>query len=432
MMDAMAPRNRSPRGPARPRHSAWAVLAALLLIVPGCGVSYHAPSVSAMGAGTEVRVIALSAESVMLANRAPYAPRSLPQAFAQSAGSVAQPSAPSPVMLRPPPATAPAAYRLGAGDVIALSLPPHAGSAAIPGAAGLRESRHMIRDNGTVTIPELGPVPLSGLTLDEAEASLFQVFLKKQKDPAFSLDVAEFNAHSVSVGGAVGAPAMVPVTLRALSLEEALTRAGGPQGKDAVIRIQRGAETYQISLSDYRRTAGLRQATLVPGDAVFVDDPSGGAAAEAAFSRAIQTVGQRRAALDEARGNFRAREELGAAPRDYVYLSGEVTNQRRYALPYDQPASLADVLFDSGGFKTATGDPAQIYVLRAASDPAEYGAVTAWHLDARNAANLTLATRMLMRPDDVVFIEEQPITKWGRALQQMFPVLIASAAGTGG
>lgn len=423
MTDSQSPRR---------QHGIWGALMAVALIVPGCGVSYHSPSVSAMGAGAEVRVIELNAESVILANRAPYAPRSLPQAFVQSAGAVSEPRASSPARLRPPPPAVPAPYRLGAGDVIALSLPPQVGAAALPGAAGMRESRHMIRDNGAVTIPELGPVPLAGLTLDEAEASLFQMFLKKQKDPAFSLDVAEFNAHSVSVGGAVGAAAMVPVTLRPLSLEEALTRAGGPQGKDAVIRIQRDAQTYQIPLTDYRRTADLRQMRLSPGDAIFVEDPSGGAATDAAFSRAIQGVGQRRAALDEVRGNFQAREELGATPRDHVYLSGEVANQRRYALPYDQVASLADVLFDSGGFKTATGDPAQIYVLRAASDPADHGAVTAWHLDARNAANLTLAANMKMRPNDIVFIEEQPITKWSRALQQMFPVLIATAAGAGG
>ena len=53
--------------------------------------------------------------------------------------------------------------------------------------------------------------------------------------------------------------------------------------------------------------------------------------------------------------------------------------------------------------------------------------VTAWHLDARNAANLTLATRFEMRPNDIIFIEEQPITRWNRAFQQFFPSLLSSA-----
>jgi polysaccharide export outer membrane protein len=49
------------------------------------------------------------------------------------------------------------------------------------------------------------------------------------------------------------------------------------------------------------------------------------------------------------------------------------------------------------------------------------------HLDARNAATITLATRMEMRPNDVIFIEEQPITSWNRATSQFFPILASAA-----
>lgn len=106
-----------------------------------------------------------------------------------------------------------------------------------------------------------------------------------------------------------------------------------------------------------------------------------------------------------------------------------MNNPSRWPLPYGDQASLADVLYDSGGFDTATGNPAQIYVLRAATDPAAFGAVTAWHLNARNAVNFTLATKFEMRPDDIIFIEEQPITTWNRTLQQSIPSLITTTAG---
>jgi len=39
-----------------------------------------------------------------------------------------------------------------------------------------------------------------------------------------------------------------------------------------------------------------------------------------------------------------------------------------------------------------------------------------------------LATRFEMRPNDIVFVEEQPITKWNRAIQQVIPSLIFSTA----
>ena len=79
-------------------------------------------------------------------------------------------------------------------------------------------------------------------------------------------------------------------------------------------------------------------------------------------------------------------------------------------------------------FSTKTGNPAQIYVLRGSPDPRDFGAVTAWHLDARNAANITLATRMQLRPNDIVFIAEQPVTRWNRVITQITPSLITSVA----
>jgi polysaccharide export outer membrane protein len=46
--------------------------------------------------------------------------------------------------------------------------------------------------------------------------------------------------------------------------------------------------------------------------------------------------------------------------------------------------------------------------------------------------NFTLATRFEMRPNDVIFVAEQPVTRWGRVIQQITPSLITTtiAAGT--
>ena len=68
-----------------------------------------------------------------------------------------------------------------------------------------------------------------------------------------------------------------------------------------------------------------------------------------------------------------------------------------------------------------------LYVLRSGDPNWGVGGVTAYHLNARNVANMVFATRMEMRPNDIVFIEEQPITKWNRALQQAFPMLLGAA-----
>ncbi|SFH36581.1 hypothetical protein [Sulfitobacter dubius] len=137
-------------------------------------------------------------------------------------------------------------------------------------------------------------------------------------------------------------------------------------------------------------------------------------------------VNLRRGQLLEARENYQSRIDLGADDRDYVYLTGEVGKQSRFPLPYDRKATLADAMFaQADGVTVETGDVSQIYVLRASSDPREFGAVTAWHLDARNAANYALSTKFELRPDDIVFVAQQPITKWNRAVAQVVPSLIS-------
>ncbi len=441
--------------------------AALLsaLMASACGVTYNSPSVREQAAGAEVRVMSLTAQSVLLANRAPYTPRSLPSVFSQVAGGGnlrgvgALPEAPylpeetrGEMELRIPPDVAPEPYRIGVGDVMLLATKnPGSTVEELSGLLAAQSARqgYTVRDDGAISIPEIGTVQIAGLTLEEAEAQLFQVLVQNQIVPAFSLEVAEFNSKRVAVGGAVGTSTLVPITLNTLNLGEALAAAGGLQVQNeefASIRIYRDGTLYQIPIESFFDRPELQRITLVNGDAVYVDTTYDldralefyrqrldvitlrRTARTEALTELETEIGLRRSALSEQRENFLSRTELGAEKRDYVYLSGEVNQQSRFAMPYNQQATLADVLYENGGFATTTGNPAEIYVLRASDNPAEFGAVTAWHLNAANAANITLATRMEMRPNDVVFIEEQPITKWNRALQQALPTLINTAA----
>jgi len=92
----------------------------------------------------------------------------------------------------------------------------------------------------------------------------------------------------------------------------------------------------------------------------------------------------RREALSEERRNFQSRLEADAIDRDFVYLTGEVTTRGRFPLPFGRHASLADALFAQGGPLPATGNPAEIYLLRGD----KHDRVTAFHLDGRNPINM--------------------------------------------
>ncbi|WP_368188420.1 polysaccharide biosynthesis/export family protein [Aestuariibius sp. HNIBRBA575] len=431
-----------------------------------CGNLYRSPVVDAgVTEDTALRVVALNGETVSLANRAPYAPRTLPALFSQTAGygsglrgagalptpPVTTAPAPGRLSLSVPQTPAIGPYHIGVGDVVLLATP--SGGSSVEQLSGLlaaQNSRqgYTVQDDGAIHIPNVGRIVIAGSTLEEAEATLFESLISAQIDPTFSLEIAEFNSQRITVGGAVARPMAVPLQLTPLVLSEALVAAGGAALTDesyASIRIYRDGQLYQIPMEDFRTRPDLQRLRLVDGDSIFVDTTYELNDAQDYFAQQItlvelrqrsrqaaltelQTeVNLRRAELAEGRQNYLTRMELGAVERDYVYLTGEVGQQSRYALPYGQQASLADALFDgANGVPTRTGDVSQIYVLRASSDPRDFGAVTAWHLDARNAANLTLAARFELRPDDVIFVAEQPVTRWNRVIQQITPSLITS------
>lgn len=441
----------------------YAAITSLMLFMSGCGIVYHSPDIreGPVGGG-KIRVVEVTPETVMVANRHPYAPRRLPAAFAPASGSgrYGMEAAPAPVYLpenrpedlvtRLPPPVPTEPYRIGVGDVVVLAT--KSVGTTVEELTGLlaaenRRQGYTVQDDGSIAIPDVGRVRIAEMTLEEAEGILFQRLLERQIDPSFSLEIAEFNARKAAVGGAVVAPGVAPITLVPLNLDTAITAVGGIDAADrdsAVIRIYRDGSLYQIPVAEYLVNPRYQKVRLADGDSVFVDTEYDLAKAAAYFeqqirlaefrqqnrSNALQILSQE---IEQQRGEqetFTARVEYGAEKRDHVYLSGEVARQGRWPLPYGNPATLADALYDGAtGSSNITGNPREIYVLRGSVDPREFGAVTAWHVDAGSGVGMMMMTRMQLRPDDIVFIAEQPVTRWDRVIKQLSPSLISVPLG---
>lgn len=442
------------------------LIALMFLGLTGCGVSYHSPSVNPLAdSDNKVRVINMTPETLLVANRSTYKPKTLPGIFFQTAGTggssvtgvgalpesvFASRQRPTELDMRVPAPVNVGPYTIGIGDVVLLATP--RGGSTVEQLSGLLAAQnarqgYTVQDDGSIAIPNVGRVGVAGMTLEQAEDALFQRLVENQIDPTFSLEIAEFNSKKVSIGGAVAKPSVVPVTLTPIFLDEVLAAAGGITAPDqdfASVRIYRDGTLYQIPVSQLYANNGLRRLQLIDGDSVFVDTAYELDLAQAYFEQQIdlaefrQTsrsialnqlrteVELRRGALNEARQNFRTRVEFGDVDRDYVYLTGEVGQQSRFPLPFGRQATLADALYSSGGVPTETADVREVYVLRASNDPREFGAVTAWQLNGKDATNFLLATRFELRPNDVVFIAEQPVTRWGRVIRQITPSLITS------
>ena len=454
-------------------------LSAAVLALTGCGVIYTAPSVSdgvpfgtAYGTGYDVKVVKLTYESAAAANMEAYVPARLPLAFqpGASAATGASPRVPpmpglptatarrsvrpAPVADKLPPLARFEAYHIGIADVLLLSVSGYATLEDLPGLISSQSKRqgYIVQDDGAIAIPDAGRIRVSGMTLQDAEAEIFQALVAAGIDPSFSLEIAEFNSQRVSVGGMVGAPQLLPITLKPLYLHEAIELAGGAKVTDpgvSSVRMFRDGKIYRVGLERLLSDPLAREVLLRGGDSIYVGSEYREAEAQRYFEQQLtlrrelvqgtqfqiqleQIAAQRDATAQDAlaaqRALFKDRLELGAVERHYAYRTGEVRSPGRMALPFERSMSLADVLFEQGGISIQTGDYAAIYVLRAETDPQRSGGLTAFHLDAENAVNLAVATRLEIRPNDVIFVAEQPVTSWNRAVSQILPQLLLSTA----
>ena len=129
------------------------------------------------------------------------------------------------------------------------------------------------------------------MTIEEAEAEIFQALVAQRLDPSFSLEIAEFNSQRVSVGGAVRQPQVEPISLKPLKLTEALQLAGGVDSEDldyAVVRLFRDGEVYQAPVRALYGSDALNDVLLKDGDAIFVDADYDLSQARAYFEEQLQ------------------------------------------------------------------------------------------------------------------------------------------------
>jgi polysaccharide export outer membrane protein len=438
-----------------------AVLVACLGLV-GCGAIYTSPKVSTRGVGNaDVRVIKMTDQTAYAANLSAFVPQRLPAVFNSvpgarlTGGGSALPLATTDGGARPskpqtflPPAANPGPYQIGVSDVLQLATP--AGGNTVQELSGLlaaqnKRQGYSVQGDGSIAIPDVGRIQVAGMTLDAAEAAVFDALVSKNIEPAFSLDVAEFNSQRATIGGAVGNPTIAPITPKPLYLEEAIQLAGGISAQNldyTSIRMYRAGKLYQISARDLYKSAG--RVRLIDSDSVFVDTEYELNDAQTYFAEQITLNNAKRADRDQAlnrlrtefnmrtdqikvgQNNFKSRLELGAVKRQYAYRIGEFKEQGRFALPFEQRATLADALYDSRGLSTKEADLSQIYVLRRTDDPREVSASTAYHLNGSNPVQMLTATVFELRPNDIIFVSEQPVTAWNRVIAQITPQLLSA------
>ncbi|MFS0738516.1 polysaccharide biosynthesis/export family protein [Sphingomonas sp. 1P06PA] len=181
----------------------------------------------------------------------------------------------------PPPATAAADHKLGAGDVITVSV------YQVDNLSG----EHTIDTAGRITLPLVGAVEVQGKTAPEV-ATLLKERLGERylKSPQVNVGVKSIIQKTVTVDGSVKQPGIYPLPPR-ISLLQVIALARGPDENANLRRVvvfrqiggQRQAAAFDLkSIRD-----GEMKDPDIYGDDVVVVDGSG---VKSAFRNLMQSV----------------------------------------------------------------------------------------------------------------------------------------------
>lgn len=198
----------------------------------------------------------------------------------------------------------------------------------------------LIGTNGDITLPLIGRVKASGLTVEQLEAELTTRFKEFIQEPQISVTVTVFRSQPVSVFGAVTKPGVVQLRGRQ-TLYEVLSMAGGPrETAGAILTVTRPRQSGEIPLPSAKA------------------DPTG------QFSSVelnVQEIleGKNPAANIEIRPNDII--SVSEASSNMIYVVGDVQHAGAFTLGGQRNVSVLRALSMAGGLgRTAKSDKARI------------------------------------------------------------------------
>ena len=227
--------------------------------------------------------------------------------------------------------------------------------------------------NGYIDLPDIPPVYVEGLTLEEARDALKTEYRKQIQDIEVFLTYKDRLSRKVELTGLV-AVAFIPVDGK-MRLYEVLATAHVPNNANFFMSyVVRDGCQLPIDLHQLMNEGDMCQNIVMRGgDKIFIANPAD----------------------------------------SNVMVMGEVLVPRAVNLPYGY-MSLREALVSAGGIPF-TGNRNCIQVIRGnLVNPKIY--VLSWE----HIVNLPNDSLLLM-PGDTVYVTEKPITQWNRFISQLLP-----------
>jgi polysaccharide export outer membrane protein len=134
-----------------------------------------------------------------------------------------------------------------------------------------------VQMDGTIEIPYIGPVEVTGLTLSEAKTEIEKLIADYVTDAAITIRLVN---NYVSILGQVNAPGMYPIYKQRLNIFQAISMAGdlAVYGDRYHVKIVRqtleGSEIREFDLTD-KKIIDSEYYYVLPNDVVYVKPMEG-------------------------------------------------------------------------------------------------------------------------------------------------------------
>ncbi len=264
------------------------------------------------------------------------------------------------------------------GDVLNVSI-----------ATGLADDRWtrwelQVALDGTITIPLVGQVAVTGITVDQAERTVLAAAVERQiyRNPQVSVRLESRRMNEISVLGEVKKPGVVSLPEIGSDVVAAIASAGGlSKDADTIVEIR------------HPRQSPIQQASFQPGnpsqeDRVVTVDLS-------------QTTKINPADLQLQDGSVVIVQKQ---VKHSVYVMGKVKKAGEYELPVDRDLRVLDAIALAGGRNVELAN--KVHVVRSSADKGQPVIIKISMYEAKRNQD----ANVLLAPGDVVTVEETPLT----------------------
>jgi len=246
--------------------------------------------------------------------------------------------------------------------------------------ADIKVTSSTVDHEGNIVFESVGKVKAKGRTLYELKNNIENLIQPvPDSQNAFQIQITNFASQKALLTPYGKPGVLIPITDTLEKLSEALTQNGLSIDANNItqISLQRDGRTYAFSLDDLLAPGGP-DIYLQPDDHIS--------------------------------------SQVLPYKENKVFILGGVSPQIFKINPANRE-TLADVLFTNGGpLSASNAKRSEVYLLRG-KEP-----VVAYHLDAQSPTRLIVADAMELRPNDILYVAEQPIMSFNRALATIIPL----------